>query len=193
VWALLVLTSTNSRIRYANDVYYWFSIIKDFLRSWPRMRQEGKHHRPATQSNHPSPPSLAGGSRGLARSPSDRKPRVKPPLGHRDSLHSLHHRSRMPAISRAKPASRSTTVKTSMSKAHAELDLYSFAQPTKWTLPKQAECPTTDPDQLLTSVLKGMQACARAARTDVGPHVDAVPNWNAVPHSDVAPHDDAEW
>ena len=34
---------------------------------------------------------------------------------------------------------------------------------------------------------------ARAARTDVGPHVDAVPNWNAVPHSDVAPHDDMEW
>jgi len=33
---------------------------------------------------------------------------------------------------------------------------------------------------------------ARAARTDVGPHVDAVPNWNAVPHSDVAPHDDVE-
>ena len=32
---------------------------------------------------------------------------------------------------------------------------------------------------------------ARAARTDVGPHVDAVPNWNAVPHSDVAPHVDA--
>jgi len=33
---------------------------------------------------------------------------------------------------------------------------------------------------------------ARAARTDVGPHVDAVPNWNAVSHSDVAPHDDVE-
>jgi len=36
------------------------------------------------------------------------------------------------------------------------------------------------------------KSVARAARTDVGPHVDAVPNWNAVPHSDVAPHDDAE-
>ena len=37
-----------------------------------------------------------------------------------------------------------------------------------------------------------VQGSARAAPTDVGPHVDAVFNWNAVPHSDVAPHDDVE-
>ena len=46
---------------------------------------------------------------------------------------------------------------------------------------------------LFASCLSRSDEYARAACTDVGPHVDAVPNWNAVPHSDVAPHDDVEW